>query len=253
MSPSPIWITGQPQQSRPGGGPATRWGDVTILDASLGIITSNYTSGWSPYHKQSMSHLFDTLSVKPGPDYQVVRQRALHALEAALKNAAGKIEFKPGPLAPAGAIKTSFEVTLIGPLLEMGNGEWWAICAADKPSVPIEGQGLEVEKEGEKRRVVLAAGMRRRGVALWVNSQSKSDDPTVNSLRLGTIDSSWQREYHSPGSWTHTLGEWSGWEWNGSCELGRRMVDNWWTTSDFSQAKTTLSKNLTQQLGVRGD
>ena len=241
---SPIWIEGLPEQSEPGSGQATRSGAVWIMDASLGLIQSVYTSGWSPYDKKSYSALLDGIDIKPDNDYQAVRQQVLHALQALLKQDDGKDYYHPGTLRGFQEPPTSFHVQANHEEVLI-NGHWI------KGLVEDGGRLVTITMpNGLSKTVGDRANNQFRIECRWVAS-NEIHPTSMSGIRLGWLTRHSQQEYKSPGSWTHKMFNVTDFEWSGSCELGRKLIDNYWTQGDPEKARSIINDNLNRVLGVR--
>ena len=74
------WITRLPYTVKSTRHPEYRQGDVYLADCSVGVVRSEYDSGWTPYRFVSMSALGDHLNVPESNSYQDVVQDVKYAL-----------------------------------------------------------------------------------------------------------------------------------------------------------------------------
>lgn len=239
-----IWVEEQPEQSLPGAGQGSRSGGVWIQDASLGLIISRYTSGWSPYEKQSESALFDGVDIQPDNDYQIVRQRVLHALEGLLKQDDGDHYYHSGNLEGFAKPPTVFHVQANHQQAEV-NGKW--------TNCNIEDDGKTVTytlPNGLSKTVADHGGNRFRVELRWIPG-NELNPISMSGIRLGFLTCHSQRDYHDEGSWTHEMWDVTDWEWKGTCELGRKCIDGFWSQKDVETARKAINDSLNRALGVR--
>ena len=245
MSDFGIWVESQPSQSRPGSGQATRSGSAWIQDASLGLIVSTYNNaGWTNYHWRSYSALGDGFTINHNPQYQVVRQQVIHHLQDLVKQDDGNTDYHSGKLEGLPKPPTTFKVQANHQEV-LVNGKWIQGLAEDGGNLVT----LTLPN-GLSKTVHDQAGNQFRIPLRWVPQNEEKPTPKSGIL-LGYVTCHSQREYHTVGSWHHPKYEVTGLEWQGTCQLGRKLIDRYWTQGDPEKARSIINDNLDRTLGVR--
>ena len=242
---SPIWIDGQYYQTKPGAGPAKRAMDCWIQDCSVGQIVSNYTAGWSNFYWKSYSAIGDGIKVNANADSQIVRQEVLAQLEALIKQDDGSHEYHAGKLEGLPKPPTTFKVVASHQEVLL-DGKWM-------PGTVESGGNLVTftMPDGLSKTVHDRAGNQFRIPLRWIPQNEDSPTPKLG-IRLGHLTCHSERDYSKEGSWVkHEYYKVTAWEWNGSCDLGRKCIDRYWTQNDPEKARSIVNGNLNRVLGVR--